>query len=162
MIALRAAAPGDVPVILDFIRELAAYERAPDAVKMTAAQLHDALFGAKPRAEALLVEIAGAPRGFAAWYESFNTWTGRPGLYLEDLYVAPAARGQGAGKLIFRHLAAIAVERGYARMEWSVLDWNESAIKFYKSRGAEPLDEWTKYRLTGEALAALAKGVDHG
>jgi GNAT superfamily N-acetyltransferase len=162
VITLRAAAPADVPVILNFIRELAVYERAPDAVKMTEAQLHDALFGEKPRAEALLVEIAGAPQGFAAWYESFNTWTGRPGLYLEDLYVTPAARGQGAGKLIFQHLAGIAVKRGYARMEWSVLDWNEPAIKFYKSRGAEALDEWTKYRLTGEALQALAKGAQHG
>jgi len=162
VITLRAAAPADVPQLLAFIRELATYERAPDAVKMTEPQLHDALFGEKPRAEALLVESADAPHGFAAWYESFNTWTGKPGLYLEDLYVTPAARGQGAGKLIFRHLAGIAVARGYARMEWSVLDWNEPAIKFYKSRGAVALDEWTKYRLTGEALAALAKGVDHG
>ncbi len=162
MIALRAAAAADVPVILTFIRELATYERAPDAVKMTEAQLHDALFGETPRAEALLVEIVRVAQGFAVWYESFNTWTGRPGLYLEDLYVTPAARGQGAGKPIFQHLARVAVARGYARMEWSVLDWNEPAIKFYRSRGAEALDEWTKYRLTGEALHALAKGADHG
>ncbi len=161
-INLRGATPADIPQLLAFIRELATYERAPDAVKMTEAQLHDALFGTKPRAEALLVEIAGIRQGFAAWYESFNTWTGKPGLYLEDLYVTPAARGQGAGKLIFQYLAGIAVQRDYARMEWSVLDWNEPAINFYKSRGAEPLDEWTKYRLTGEALAALAKGADHG
>jgi GNAT superfamily N-acetyltransferase len=162
VITLRAAAPADVSVILAFIRELAAYERAPEAVKMTEPQLHDALFGEKPRAEALLVDIAGKSEGFAAWYESFNTWTGRPGLYLEDLYVTPAARGNGAGKAIFKHLANLAVERDYARMEWSVLDWNEPAIKFYKSRGAAPLDEWTKYRLTGDALAVLAKGADHG
>jgi GNAT superfamily N-acetyltransferase len=148
-----------VPAILGFIRELAVYERAPDAVKMTLPQLHDALFGAKPRAEALLVEIDGAPQGFAIWFESFNTWTGKPGLYLEDLYVTPAARGQGAGKTIFAHLAAIAVKRDYARMEWSVLDWNEPAINFYKSRGAEALDEWIKYRLTGEALKTLAIGA---
>jgi GNAT superfamily N-acetyltransferase len=162
VIALRPAQPDDVPVVLNFIHQLAAYERAPDAVKMTAPQLHDALFGAKPRAEALLVEIGGTPQGFAAWYESFNTWTGKPGLYLEDLFVTPGARGQGAGKLIFQHLAALAVERDYARMEWSVLDWNEPAIKFYKSRGAEALDEWTKYRLTGEALSTLATGAAHG
>jgi GNAT superfamily N-acetyltransferase len=161
-IALRPATPSDIPNLLDFIRELAAYERAPDAVKMTEPQLHDALFGPKPRAEALLVDIAGRAEGFAIWFETFNTWTGKPGLYLEDLYVTPAARGQGAGKLIFQHLAAIAVERDYARMEWSVLDWNEPAINFYKSRGAQPQGEWTKYRLTGEALRALATGADHG
>jgi GNAT superfamily N-acetyltransferase len=161
-LTLRPATPSDVPQLLKFIRELAAYERAPDAVRMTEPQLHAALFAQHPRAEAVLVEFAGKPEGFAAWYESFNTWTGKPGLYLEDLYVTPAARGQGAGKLIFQYLAGIAVQRDYARMEWSVLDWNEPAINFYKSRGAEPLDEWTKYRLTGEALAALAKGADHG
>jgi GNAT superfamily N-acetyltransferase len=159
---LRRASPEDVPTILGFIHELAIYERAPDAVKMTAPQLHDALFGTKPRAEALLVEIDGTPQGFAVWYESFNTWTGKPGLYLEDLFVTPAARGQGAGKAIFQHLANIAVARDYARMEWSVLDWNEPAINFYKSRGAEALDEWTKYRLTGDALRALATGAEHG
>ncbi len=159
---LRRASPEDVPTILGFIHELAIYERAPDAVKMTASQLQDALFGTKPRAEALLVEIDCTPQGFAVWYESFNTWTGKPGLYLEDLFVTPAARGQGAGKAIFQHLANIAVARDYARMEWSVLDWNEPAIKFYQSRGAEALDEWTKYRLTGDALRALATGAEHG
>ncbi len=159
---LRDATPPDVPAILGFILELAIYERAPDAVKMTAPQLHGALFGARPRAEAVLVDIDGAPQGFAIWYETFSTWTGKPGLYLEDLYVTPAARGQGAGKAIFKHLAGIAVARDYARMEWSVLDWNEPAVKFYQSRGAEALDEWTKYRLTGEALRALATGDEHG
>ncbi len=159
---LRDATPPDVPAILGFILELAIYERAPDSVKMTALQLHEALFGPKPRAEAVLVDIDGAPQGFAIWYETFSTWTGKPGLYLEDLYVTPTARGQGAGKAIFKHLAAIVVTRDYARMEWSVLDWNEPAIKFYQSRRAEALDEWTKYRLTGEALHALATGAEHG
>jgi GNAT superfamily N-acetyltransferase len=159
VITLRAAAPADVPVIMQFIHELAVYERAPDAVKTTAALLHDALFGAKPSADALLVEIDGKPEGFAVWYESFSTWTGKPGLYLEDLYVTPAARGQGAGKAIFQHLAGLAHERDYARMEWSVLDWNEPAINFYKSRGAEALDEWTRYRLSGDTLSALAAGA---
>ncbi len=159
---LRSATAADVEIILRFIRELAVYERAPDAVKMTAPQLHDALFGDTPRAQALVVEIDNTVQGFAVWYESFSTWTGKPGLYLEDLYVTPAARGQGAGKAIFQHLAALATARDYARMEWSVLDWNEPAINFYKSRGAEPLDEWTKYRLSGAALHALATGADHG
>jgi GNAT superfamily N-acetyltransferase len=162
VITLRAAAPGDVPVIMQFIRELAVYERAPDAVETTDKLLHEALFGEKPSAEALLVDIDGKPEGFAAWFESFSTWTGRPGLYLEDLYVTPAARGQGAGKAIFQHLAGLALARGYARFEWSVLDWNEPAINFYKSRGAEALDEWTRYRLSEETLSALAAGANHG
>ncbi len=162
MITLRAAAPADVPVIVNFIRELAVYERAPDAVQATEALMHQALFGAKPSVEALLADIDGRPEGFAAWYESFSTWTGKPGLYLEDLYVTPAARGQGAGRAIFKHLAGLARARGYARMEWSVLDWNEQAINFYKGRGAEALDEWTRYRLSGETLSALAAGADHG
>jgi len=159
-VILRAATPEDVPTILGFIHELATYERAPEAVKATSDQLHEALFAARPLAEALLVEIDGAPQGFAIWFETFSTWTGRPGLYLEDLFVTPTARGQGAGRAIFRHLAALAAARNYARMEWSVLDWNEPAINFYKSRGAEPLDEWTKYRLSGDALRALATGAE--
>jgi len=162
VITLRAAAPADVPVIVNFIRELAVYERAPDAVQATEALMHQALFGAKPSVEALLADIDGRPEGFAAWYESFSTWTGKPGLYLEDLYVTPAARGQGAGRAIFQHLAGLARARGYARMEWSVLDWNEPAINFYKGRGAKALDEWTRYRLSGETLSALAAGADHG
>ncbi len=156
---LRDATPGDVAVLLGFIRDLATYERAPDAVKMTEPQLHEALFGPRPRAEALLVEIEGAPQGFAIWFESFNTWTGKPSLYLEDLFVVPTARSRGIGAAIFAHLAQLAVERDYGRFEWSVLDWNEPAVRFYTALGAEPLNEWTKYRLSGAALHAAAMGA---
>jgi len=155
---VRPARPDDSAQILAFIHDLAVFERAPDAVQMTVAQLNDALFGAAPRASALLVEHEGRACGFAVWYETFNTWTGKPGLYLEDLFITEAARGLGAGKAIFRYLARVAVERDCARLEFSVLDWNENAINFYKSRGAQPLDEWTKYRITGEKLHALAAG----
>jgi len=157
-IVLREAAPNDVPVIYGFIRDLAAFEREPDAVKMTQAQLYDALFGARQRAAALIVETEAGPQGFAIWFESFNTWTGQPGLYVEDIYVAPEARGNGIGAKIFRHLAGVAVARGYQRLEWFVLNWNDSAIKFYEKLGGEPLSDWTKYRLSGAALDALATG----
>ncbi len=153
---LRAAGLEDVPVILAFIRELAVFEREPDAVKMTADQLRNALFGDRPIAEALLAETAAGPAGFAIWFESFNTWTGRPSLYLEDVYVQPAARKQGIGKAIFAHLARLAVSRNYQRFEWSVLNWNEAAIKFYEGLGAKAQSDWTKYRLSGDALAAAA------
>jgi len=144
---LRAAIPADVPSLLGFIRLLAAYEREPDAVEMTEEQLEDALFGPSPRAEALIVELDGTPRGAAFWFQSFNTWTGRPGLYVEDVYVEEAYRDRGIGRAIFKHLANLAVTRGYSRMEWSVLDWNEPAIGFYRSLGATPNDEWTVWRL---------------
>jgi len=157
-VILRAATPDDVPLILALIRELAAYEREPDAVKMTEAQLQDALFGPKPRAEALLVEIGGAAQATALWYESFNTWTGRPALALEDVFVRPAYRGHGVGRAIFAHLAQLTVQRGYFRMEWQVLDWNAPAIKFYQNLGATAQAEWQKYRLSGAALEALASG----
>jgi GNAT superfamily N-acetyltransferase len=153
---LRAAQAGDVVQILGFIRELAIYEREPDAVKMTAAQLAEALFGEPPKAEALLAETEAGAAGFAIWFESFNTWTGRPSLYLEDLYVRPEARKHGIGKAIFAHLAKLAMARGYQRFEWSVLNWNEPAIKFYVGLGAQPQSDWTKYRLSGDALAAAA------
>ncbi len=153
---LRAAQAADVPLILDFIRELAAFEREPDAVKMTEAQLQEALFGEPRRAEALLVETGAGTVGFAIWHETFNTWTGKPGLYLEDIYVRPEARKQGVGKAIFAHLARLAVSRGYQRFEWSVLNWNEPAINFYVGLGAKAQSDWTKYRLSGEALAAVA------
>lgn len=155
---LRAAVADDVSLILDFIRELAVYEREPDAVKMTEAQLRDALFGEPLRAEALLAETKTGPVGFAIWFESFNTWTGRPSLYLEDLYVRPEARKQGIGRAIFAHLARLCIERGYQRFEWSVLDWNEPAIKFYVGLGAQAQSDWTKYRLSGDELAAAASG----
>jgi GNAT superfamily N-acetyltransferase len=155
-VKLRAAVASDVPVLLGFIHELAAFERAPDAVKMTEPQLTDALFGQLPRAEALLVELDGAPQAAVIWYQSFNTWTGRPGLAVEDVYVREAYRGRGIGQAMFKHLAKLAVERGYARMEWSVLDWNTPAIEFYQSLGATDQTDWRRYRLTGDALAALA------
>ena len=153
---LRAAIPADVPTILGFIHLLAAYEREPDAVEMTPKQLEDALCDPSPRAEALIVELDDAARGTALWFKSFNTWTGRPGLYVEDVYIEPAYRNRGIGRAIFSHLANLAVTRGYARMEWSVLDWNEPAIKFYQNLGAVAQTEWHKYRLSGAALVAVA------
>jgi len=148
--------PADVPMLLRFIRELAVFEREPDAVKMTETQLHGALFGDKPRGEALLAETQAGAQGFAIWYETLSTWTGRPGLYVEDVYVVPEARGAGIGRAIFVHIAKLAVARGCSRLEWSVLKWNENAIRFYESLGARAESEWQKYRLSGETLAALA------
>lgn len=153
---IRAATPADVPTILRFVRELAAYEREPDAVKATEPMLGASLFGPAPAAEALIAEIDGTPVGFAIFFHNFSTWTGRRGLYLEDLYVTPAARGSGMGKALLRHLAAIALDRDCARFEWSVLDWNTSAIDFYRAMGAVAMEEWTVQRVSGEALVALA------
>jgi GNAT superfamily N-acetyltransferase len=144
-----------VPVLLGLIQELAAYERAPEAARLTEAQLSDALFGDHPAAEALIAGIGGVAQGFAVWFESFSTWTGRA-LYLEDLFIRPAARQLGLGRQILAHLAGLAVKRGYARMEWQALDWNEPAIRFYTGLGAEPLTEWTKFRLSGDALLSVA------
>jgi GNAT superfamily N-acetyltransferase len=155
-VRLRPAETGDVAQILGFIRELAVFEREPDAVKMTEAQLAEALFGEPHRAEALLVETEAGAVGFAIWFESFNTWTGRPSLYLEDIYVRPEARKYGIGKAIFAHLAKLAIARGCQRFEWSVLNWNEPAIKFYVGLGAQAQSDWTKYRLSGDALAKAA------
>jgi GNAT superfamily N-acetyltransferase len=162
-IQIRPAASTDIPVILRFIRALAAYEREPDAVEATEAMLHEALFGANPAAEALIAERSGdagaeaaQPIGFALFYPTFSTWTGRRGLWLEDLYVTPEARGSGAGAALLRALAALAVDRGCARFEWAVLDWNRPAVEFYRARGALALDEWTVQRVTGDALLALA------
>ncbi|MHA6719607.1 N-acetyltransferase family protein [Sphingomonas sp. RS6] len=156
MILIRPATPDDVPLILGFVRELAAFEREPDAVVATEPMLHDALFGARPAAEALIAARDGTAVGFALFFQNFSTWTGRPGIYLEDLYVTPAARGAGVGTALLRHLAGIAVDRGYGRFEWSVLDWNQPAIDFYRAMGAEPMDEWTVQRVSGDALVRLA------
>jgi GNAT superfamily N-acetyltransferase len=153
---IRAATPADIPVIRDLIVALAVYEREPDAVKATEADLHDALFGERPLAEAVLAEVDGTPVGVALFFTNFSTWAGKGGLYLEDLFVVPEARGLGLGKALLVHLAGIAVARGYARFEWSVLDWNEPAIGFYRGLGAVMQDEWTKMRVDGEALVALA------
>jgi len=157
MTQIRFATPADVPQILAFVRELAEFEREPDAVVATEPLLEAALFGPRPAAEAVIAETEeGAALGFALFFQNFSTWTGLPGMYLEDLYVTPAARGAGVGKALLRHLADIAVTRGYARFEWSVLDWNQPAIDFYRAMGAVGMDEWTVQRVTGDALARLA------
>ncbi|MFD5468035.1 GNAT family N-acetyltransferase [Kitasatospora sp. NPDC127059] len=153
---IRTAVVTDVPVILAMIRELAEYEKAPQEAVATEEQLREALFGTDPALFGLIAEdeTTGEPVGFAVWFLNFSTWRGTHGIYLEDLYVRPAARGGGHGKALLLELARIAVERGYARVEWSVLDWNQPSIDFYKSLGAVPMDGWTVHRLTGEALLA--------
>ncbi|MFC9237022.1 GNAT family N-acetyltransferase [Streptomyces decoyicus] len=155
---IREATPDDVPVILAMIGELAAYERVPEAAQATEPQLEEALFGPQPAAFALIAEADGTPVGFALWFRNFSTWTGTHGVYLEDLYVRPEARGGGHGKALLAALAEICVARGYERFEWPVLNWNEPSIGFYRSVGAQPMDEWTVFRLTGEALHNLAGG----
>ncbi|MER5350855.1 GNAT family N-acetyltransferase [Kitasatospora sp. NPDC002551] len=153
---IRTTVPTDVPVIHAMIRELAEYEKAAHEAVATEEQLHDALFGATPALFGLVAEdgTTGEPVGFALWFLNFSTWRGTHGVYLEDLYVRPQARGGGHGKALLLELARIAVERGYSRMEWSVLDWNTPSINFYKSLGAVPMDGWSVYRLTGDALTA--------
>ncbi|WP_101926059.1 MULTISPECIES: GNAT family N-acetyltransferase [Luteimonas] len=155
-LVLRPARPGDAPLVLAFIRELAEYEKLADAVVTDAAMLDDALFGAAPGAEVVIAEVDGAPAGFALFFHNFSTFLGRRGLYLEDLYVRPAFRGHGLGRRLMAHLAALAVARGCGRFEWSVLDWNAPAIGFYRTLGAVGQDEWTVQRLDGEALHRLA------
>jgi len=157
-VEIRPAQSEDAPLILAFIKELAEYERLTHTVVATEDALRQSLFGAQPAAEVLLAEIDGEPAGFALFFANYSTFTGRTGIYLEDLYVRPNARGRGAGKALLVHLARLAIERGCARMEWSVLDWNEPAIQFYKRIGAQPLEEWTMYRLTGDAITTLAGG----
>lgn len=154
--AIRAATSEDIPQIMAFIRELALYEREPDAVTATEQDLHTALFSPNPRVFALICEDDGRAVGFALYFFNFSTWLGRHGIYLEDLYVSPADRGRGAGKALLSRIAQIAVSEGCGRFEWSVLDWNQPAIDFYESVGATPQSEWTVYRLTGAALMALA------
>ena len=150
---IRPAAPADVPTIRDLIAALADYEREPESAKATEEQLHTALFGDNPAVFALIAEDgAGAAVGFALYFLNFSTWNGTHGIYLEDLFVLPKARGGGYGSALLRELARIAVERGYGRVDWSVLDWNEPSIGFYKSLGAVPMDEWTTMRLTGDPL----------
>lgn len=159
---IREATPADVPEILAMIHELADYEKAPHEVVATPGLLRDALFGPDPAVYALMAEDGetGAVVGFALWFRNFSTWLGRYGIYLEDLYVRPTHRGHGYGKALLQELARIAVERGYGRFEWWVLDWNTPAIDFYRSIDAVPMDEWTVYRVTGDALGRLAAGRD--
>ena len=146
----------DVPTILSLIRDLAEYERAPNEVVVTEEGLREVLFGARPAAEVVLALEGKMPVGFAVFFHNFSTWLGRAGLYLEDLFVRPDARGKGYGRALLVHLARVAQERGCGRMEWAVLDWNEPAIQFYKKLGAEPMTEWTVFRLAQEGIAKLA------
>jgi GNAT superfamily N-acetyltransferase len=155
---IRSATPADIAIIRALIVALAVYEHEPDAVKASEADLHHALFGDRPLAEVVLAEHDGAVVGLAVFFTSFSTWEGRGGLYLEDLFVRPEARGLGIGKALLVHLAGIAVARGLARFEWQVLDWNEPAIGFYRALGAKPQSEWTVMRVAGDALARLAAG----
>lgn len=159
---IRHATPADVPVIHAMVRDLAEYEKALDEARATEEQLREALFGERPAAFAHIAEdeVSGEPVGFSLWFLNFSTWRGVHGIYLEDLYVRPEARGGGHGKALLRELARICVERGYERLEWSVLDWNEPSINFYKSLGALPQDEWTVYRLTDGALAGLGAAAE--
>jgi len=156
---IRTAAPSDVPVIRQLVQELAVYEREPDAVEATEADLRAALFGPDPVASCPVAELGGQVVGFALWYRTFSTWTGRPGLWLEDLFVRPEARGGGLGKALLAVLAQVCVEQGWTRFEWWVLDWNEPAQGFYRSLGARPEDDWTVWRVQGDALAQLARLV---
>jgi len=155
---VRPATPADVPLVLGLIRQLAAYEKLEHAVVATEAGLAEALFGARPAVEALVASHEGRAVGYALFFTTFSSFLGRPGLYLEDLFVVPEARGHGAGKALLSRLAQLAVERRCGRLEWAVLDWNEPAIGFYKSLGALPMDEWTVYRVAGDALVKLAQG----
>lgn len=152
----RPANSADLPLIAQFIRDLAEYEKLAHEVHFDEAVLGERLFGARPYAEVLIGELDGTPQGFALFFHNFSTFEGQPGIYLEDLFVRPEARGSGLGKLLLAQLAAIALERDCARVEWSVLDWNDPAIAFYKSLGAKPMDEWTVMRVDGDALGALA------
>lgn len=154
---IRFAEPPDAPTLHAFIRALAEYEREPDAVEVSAETLAEQLAAPRPPFECLLAEADGRPVGFALFFHNYSTWRGRPGLYLEDLFVPPEHRGRGVGTALLRALAGLAVERGCPRFEWSVLDWNRPAIEFYEKLGARPMGEWTVYRLDGAALAQFAE-----
>lgn len=153
---IDAATAADVPLILDFVRQLAAYERLSHEVTATEEQLRTTLFGAQAGAEVLIAREGETALGFALFFRNYSTFLGKPGIYLEDLFVRPEHRKRGVGRALLRHIARLAVERGYGRFEWSVLDWNEPALRFYRSLGARPMDEWTVYRLSGEALRDFA------
>ncbi len=155
---IRPATPADVPLIRELIEGLATYEKLRHACVATDALLHEALFGARPFAEVVIAERGSEAAGFALFFHNFSTFLARPGIYLEDLFVQPAHRGDGVGKSLLQHLARLAVERGCGRLEWSVLDWNVDAIGFYEQLGARPQDDWTVYRVTGDALTQLATG----
>jgi GNAT superfamily N-acetyltransferase len=155
ILSIRPATPADLPLIAELIRALAVYEKLADEVRFDEGALREHLFGPRPYAEVVIGEVDGTAQGFALFFHNYSTFEGRPGIYLEDLFVRPQARGAGLGKALLLHLAAVAVERDCARLEWSVLDWNEPAIGFYRKLGAKPLDAWTGMRLDGANLAQL-------
>lgn len=157
-LAIRAAERSDVPLILEFIRGLAEYERLSDKCVATEAGLEDTLFGERRYAECILAHWDGAPAGFALFFHNYSTFLAKPGIYLEDLFVKPELRGRGIGKGLLARLARLAIERDCGRVEWAVLDWNTPSIDFYKGLGAVPMDDWTVFRLTGDALDRLARG----
>lgn len=159
MTVIRPTTPDDVPAVVELVHELAAYEKAPQECHLTTEQLHAALFAEQPALFGHVAEVDGQVVGFTLWFLNFSTWRGVHGIYLEDLYVRPEFRGKGIGKALLAELAAECVRRGYARLEWWVLDWNP-ATKFYRALGAVPMDEWTVYRLTDEPLTALAAERD--
>jgi GNAT superfamily N-acetyltransferase len=156
MVSIRRAAPADVRLILQLIHELAAYEREPNAVVATEADLLRDGFGERPLFDCLIAEFDGEPAGFAFYFFNYSTWRGRPGIHLEDLFVRPAFRGKGIGKALLQRVAAVAVEKECARLQWDVLEWNRTAIDFYESLGAKFLTEWRIMRVSGEAIAGLA------
>ena len=153
---IRSATAADVPLVLQLIRELAAYEKLGHEVTATERDLRESLFSSPPSAEVVIAETDGGVAGYALFFHNYSTFLCKRGLYLEDLFVRPSFRGRGIGRLLLSHLAGIAVQRGCARFEWAVLDWNESAIGFYRSLGAMPMDDWTVFRLSGDALKQLA------
>jgi GNAT superfamily N-acetyltransferase len=153
---IRPVTPDDMEVLANLVRELAVYEKLEEHAKATPDDFRRNLFGLRPAAEAAIVEVAGEAVGFALWFSTFSTFIGQPGIYLEDVYVRPAHRGRGIGKALLAMLARLAVERGYAKLNWSVLNWNEPAIGFYRALGARPIDEWMGFRLVGEPLHRLA------
>ena len=156
-LTLVPATPADVPLILQLIRDLASYEKLSHEVVATEESLHRALFGDRPHVETVIARVAGQAAGFALFFHNFSTFLGKPGIYLEDLFVRPEFRGQGIGKALLRHLAKLACERGCGRLEWAVLDWNKPAIDFYAGLGAQPVSQWLLNRLSGDALEALAE-----
>lgn len=158
-LSIRSATPADLPLIAQLIRDLAEYEKLAHEVRFDEAVLGQKLFGARPYAEVVIGELDSVPQGFALFFHNFSTFEGKPGIYLEDLFVRPEARGSGLGKALLSHLAMLAVERDCARLEWSVLDWNDPAIGFYKKLGARLMDEWTVMRVDGTALQQLGAGA---
>ena len=156
MLTLRPAVPDDAPLILQFIRELAEYEREPDAAVATEADIQRYVFSEHPLVKVVMADWEGQPAGFALWFLNFSTWEGKPGIYLEDLFVRPAFRGHGIGKALLQHLAALAVKEGWTRFVWQVLDWNTPSIEFYEAHGAKVLREWLPCRMDGAALQKLA------